>query len=89
MRVELLQPDTASPTTPAEARDETGFARALDQVGKVLSDATSAEDAYANGGGSLQDAVYRRAQADVTIAVATAAVQRAAQAVQTVMNLQI
>lgn len=88
MRVELLQPDAAPPAPTVQA-DDTGFARALDTIGSVLSQATGAEDAYASGAGSLQDAVYRRAQADVAISVATAAVQRAAQAVQTLMNLQV
>jgi flagellar hook-basal body complex protein FliE len=88
VKVELLQPD-AAPPQPRRSGDESAFARALDQVSNVLSQATKAEDAYANGMGSLQDAEYRRAQADVTLSVAAAAVQRAAQAVQAVMNLQI
>lgn len=87
MRVELLQPD-AMPS-PSPAPDAAGFAQALDAIGKVLNDATRAEDAYAGGTGSLQDAQYRRAQADITVSVAAAAVQRAAQAMQTVLNLSI
>jgi hypothetical protein len=55
----------------------------------VLGDATQAEDAYADGTGSLQDATYRRAQADVALSVATVAAQRTAQSVQTLLNLQI
>ena len=88
MRVELLQPD-AAPVPAAASADAGGFARAVDAIARVLSDATRAEDAYAGGKGSLQDAEYHRAQADVTLAVATAAVQRAAQAVQTLLNVQI
>ncbi len=88
MKVELLVPDTV-PQTPSVPVDASGFSHALDVIGQVLGDATQAEDAYANGSGSLQDAVYRRAQADVALSVATAAAQRAAQAVQTLMNLQI
>lgn len=89
MKIELLQPDIAPGTAPAATGDAAAFEHALDRAGRVLSDATTAEDAYANGNGSLIDAEYRRAQADVTLAVATAAVQRAAQAVQTLMNMQI
>ena len=89
MRVELLQPDTAVSQPDAPAADGSVFGKALDDVGKVLSDATRAEDAYAGGTGSLQDAMYGRAQADVALSVATAAAQRVAQAVQAVMNLQI
>ncbi len=88
MKIELLQPDTVPQATPV-SNDQTGFGNALDAIGKVLSDATKAEDAYAGGTGDLQDAMYRRAQADVALSVATAAAQRAAQAVQTLLNLQI
>jgi flagellar hook-basal body complex protein FliE len=88
MKIELLQPDTV-PAPAGAAADQTGFSAALDAIGKVLNDATSAEDAYANGTGTLQDAMYQRAQADVALSVATAAAQRAAQAVQTLLNLQI
>lgn len=87
MRVELLQPDAAP--SPSPAPDAAGFANALDAIGTALNDATKAEDAYANGIGSLQDAEYRRAQADITLSVAAAAVQRAAQAMQTVLNLSV
>ncbi len=88
MRIELLQPDTA-PQTAAAPGDQTGFAQALDAIGKVLDQATKAEDAYASGTGSLQDAMYQRAQADVALSVATAAAQRAAQAIASLLNLQI
>ena len=88
MRVELLTQD-AAPQAPTSPGDPSGFARAVDAIGRVLGDATQAEDAYAGGTGSLQDAMYRRAQADVALSVATAAAQRAAQAVQTLLNLQI
>jgi flagellar hook-basal body complex protein FliE len=88
MKVELLQPDTA-PALPPAASDQSGFAQALDAIGKVLGDANAAEDAYASGAGNLQNAMYERAQADIALSVATAAAQRAAQAVQTLMNLQI
>jgi flagellar hook-basal body complex protein FliE len=88
MKVELLQPDSA-PLASAPPADSSGFAQALDAIGKVLGDATQAEDAYASGTGSLQEAMYQRARADIALSVATAAAQRAAQAVQTLMNLQI
>jgi flagellar hook-basal body complex protein FliE len=88
MKVELLVPDTV-PQSASTPSDASAFAAALDAIGRVLGGATQAEDAYANGGGSLQDAMYRRAQADVVLSVATAAAQRAAQAVQTLLNLQI
>lgn len=88
MRVELLVPDTASAPPPPPA-DAFGFAAALDDAGSLLDRAASAEDAYAAGSGSLQDATYERARADVALSVATAAAQRAAQAVQSILNMQI
>jgi flagellar hook-basal body complex protein FliE len=88
MKVELLTPDVGPPAEGASS-NPSGFGRALDAIGDALAGATKAEDVYANGGGSLQDAMYRRAQADIALSVATAAAQRAAQAVQTLLNLQI
>ncbi|HUA10049.1 MAG TPA: flagellar hook-basal body complex protein FliE [Candidatus Acidoferrales bacterium] len=87
MRVELLQPDAAPSSSPRA--DDSAFGKALDGVGKVLAAATRAEDAYASGTGSLQDAVYGRSEADVALSVAAATAQRLAQAVQTVLNLQV
>lgn len=88
MRVELLVPDRASqhadPTVDASA-----FAQALDNAGRLLERATNVEDAYAAGTGSLQQAVYERARADVALSVATATVQRAAQALTSILNMQI
>lgn len=72
--------------TPAE---NGGFARALDAAGSALARAQGAEDAFAGHHGSLQDAVFERAQADVLLSIATAAAQRSAQAVQSVLNMQI
>jgi flagellar hook-basal body complex protein FliE len=93
MKIELLQPDTPfePPARSAVPQDDgvAGFAQALDAIGKVLTNATRVEDAYASGAGSLQEAMYQRAQADIALSVATAATQRAAQAVQTLMNLQV
>lgn len=65
------------------------FARALDALGSALGSAENAEDAFAAGRGSLQAAVYERARADVALGVATAAAQRCAQAVQSILNMQV
>jgi flagellar hook-basal body complex protein FliE len=86
--VEPLLPDVGPATAPAPG-DAAGFARALDALGGLLDGANRAEDAYANGTGSLQAAMYGRAQADVALSVAIAAAQRAAQAVQSLMNMQV
>ena len=87
MKIEALQPDLA-PAGPAPA-SAAAFGRAVDALGALLDGASNAEDRFAAGRGSLQDAVYERARADVALAVATAAAQRGAQALQSLLNLQI
>jgi flagellar hook-basal body complex protein FliE len=86
VRVEPIVPDL--PPSPA-ADGGPDFGRALDAVGSALGDATRAEDAFAYGSGTLEAAVYERARADVALSVATATAQRAAQAVQSILNMQI
>jgi flagellar hook-basal body complex protein FliE len=87
VRVEPLIPD--APLRPAQDDDAAGFGRVLDALGDALTGATRAEDAFAYGRGTLQAAVYERAQADVALSVATATAQRVAQAVQSVLNMQV
>lgn len=88
MRVEPLLPDTA-PFASAAGGGAAGFAQALDALGTVLSSADRAESSFAYGGGTLQEAVYERARADVALSVATATAQRIAQSVQAVLNMQV
>ena len=88
MRVELLLPDAAAgaPEPPAQP---SAFARALDAIGATLEAAERSEDRYATHTGSLQDAVIERARADVALSIATAAAQRSAQALQSILNMQV
>ena len=88
MRVEALIPDqgVARTTSPSDGGE---FARALDSLTQTLSGAQDAEDAFADGSGSLQDAVYQRARADVTLSAATAAVGRVVAAVQSLLSMQV
>ena len=65
------------------------FAKSLDAAGGALGSADAAEENFASGTGSLQDAIYERARADVVLAVATAAAQRTAQALQTILTMQV
>ena len=88
MRVEALIPDVPL-VAGRESGDAAAFSRALDALGGALRAANRAEDSFAYGSGSLQDAVYERAQADVALAVATSSTQRIAQAVQSVLNMQV
>jgi hypothetical protein len=87
--VRPLQPDEAPATHAAPRADASAFARAVDALGAIFEDATRAENRYAGGHGSLRAAVYERARADVTLAVAAAAAQRTAQAMQTLLSMQI
>ena len=88
MRVEPLVLDTA-PAQAAPAADGRAFAHVLDDVGATLTQAQRAEDSFAAGTGDLQSAVYERARADVVLSVATAAAQRTAQALQSILNMQV
>jgi flagellar hook-basal body complex protein FliE len=89
MNVELLTPDVAPGSVPQRSGDSKAFADALGGVGAQLEKATQAEDAFAGGRGSLQSAMYERARADVALSVATASAQRAAQAINAVLNMQV
>jgi flagellar hook-basal body complex protein FliE len=89
VRVEPLSPDVPASPALAAVPDSSAFARALDATGAVLQSAQAAEDAFAGGSGTLQQAIYERARADVALAVATTAATRCAQAVQSVLNMQV
>jgi flagellar hook-basal body complex protein FliE len=88
MIVTPILPDVPLQPVPPRPNAST-FSRALDDAGSALNRADAAEDRFAAHQGSLQDAVFERAQADVVLAIATAAAQRSAQAVQSVLNMQI
>jgi hypothetical protein len=89
MTVEPLVPDAPELGEPPRTLDFAGFVSALDALGAVLGGAQAAEDSFANGSGTLVDAVYERARADVALSVATAAAQRSAQAVTSIVNMQV
>lgn len=89
MRIEAIVPDADPAQRGASAQGAGAFGKVLDDVGAVLGKAEHAEDAFAAGAGDLQTAVYERARADVALSVATAAAQRAAQALQSILNMQV
>ena len=89
MNVVPLVPDQPQNVARIAAPDAGAFSQSLDVAGDALARADRAEDAFAAHNGSLQDAVFERAQADVVLSIATAAAQRTAQAVQSVLNMQI
>ena len=61
----------------------------VDGLSGVLQGAERAENAFAAGSGDLQRAMYERARADVLLAVAVTGAQRTAQALQTILNMQV
>ncbi len=89
MTVEPLVPDVAVPLQRSHDAKPSLFARALDAIGETLRSAEGAEDRFATHTGSLQDAVIARARADVALSIATAAAQRSAQALQSILNMQV
>lgn len=89
MRVDLLVPDVAQPHGPANISSPNGFAALVDAAGSQLDRADAAESAYANHQGGLQEMVIERARADIALQVAATGAQRAAQALNTVLGMQI
>ncbi len=82
------QPAISRSALPAQPPAD-AFGKVLDDVGSVLNSAGAAEERFASGSGDLQSAVYERARADVALAVATAAAQRTAQALQAIFTMQV
>jgi len=89
VRVVPLEPDVPRVSPARTQGDANAFTVTLDAIANALQRADAAETAFASGTGTLQSAVLERARADVTLAVASAAAQRTATAVQSVINLQI
>ncbi len=89
MRVEAFVPDVQQASQPIAPADSTAFGKILDDIGAVFGKAERAENAFAAGAGDLQTAIYERARADVALSVTTAAAQRSAQALQSILNMQV
>jgi hypothetical protein len=94
MRVDVLVPDgPAAPNVPsgpaASQADGDAFGRLVDAAGSMLAGADRAEAAFTAHRGGLQEMVVERARADVALQVAATAAQRAAQAVSTLLGMQI
>ncbi|GAC1415064.1 MAG: hypothetical protein NVSMB5_03820 [Candidatus Velthaea sp.] len=89
MRVEELHPDVAVPAGPVRAAQGRGFAALIDAAGAQLDRADAAESAFAHGRGGMQEMVVERARADIALQVAATGVQRAAQALNSVLGMQI
>jgi flagellar hook-basal body complex protein FliE len=92
--------DLDIPLTPVDAKQpaasQTGdgsfcaqLLAALDTASNVLGRADAAERAFAQGRGGLQEMVLERAQADVVLSIAGAAASRTAQALTTILGMQV
>jgi flagellar hook-basal body complex protein FliE len=80
----------AAPPPQAAASSFAGsLADAIAGAGESLSRADAAEHAFASGRGGLQEMMLERAQADVALSVASAAASRAAQALTTILGMQV
>lgn len=89
MIVEPLVLDAPLVRKTSDRGDAGAFGKILDDLGAVLNRAERSEDAFASGSGDMQSAMYDRARADVALSVATAAAQRTAQALTTVLGMQV
>jgi flagellar hook-basal body complex protein FliE len=89
MQVETLVPDIAPLRAPAPSAAPNSFAQLVDAAGAILADAQRAEDAFAAHRGGLQEMVVERARADVALQIAASGAQRAAQALTTVLGMQL
>ncbi len=87
-----MVPDTGAERplrTSIPAGAPSGFAQLVDAAGGALDRADAAEAAFAHGRGGLQEMVIERTRADITLAVAASGAQRAAQALNTLLGMQI
>ena len=88
MTVRPILPDEARASAPAGV-EKNAFAGIVDALGATLRKGSQAEDVFAAGHGSLRDAVYARAKADVAVEVAAAELRHAAQALQSILTMQV
>ena len=88
MRIDPILPDTAN-GVPQRRPNAAGFAQLVDAAGAQLDRADAAEAAFAQGRGGLAEMVVERARADVSLSVAVTGAQRAAQALNSVLGMQI
>ncbi len=90
MRIDPIIPDTAGSGPRGPAPDAaSGFAQLVNAAGAQLDRADAAEAAFARGTGGLQEMVVERTRADITLAVAATGAQRAAQALNSLLGMQI
>ncbi len=90
MRIDPIVPDTAAGKPSSAASPAAGgFGALVDAAGRALAKADAAETAFAHGTGGLQEMVVERARADIALNVTATGAQRAAQALNTLLGMQI
>lgn len=91
MRIDVLVPDIPLPAAEGSraAGRGAGFSALIDAAGKQLDAADRAEAAFAAGRGGLQEMVVERVRADIALQVAATGAQRAAQALGTLLGMQL
>jgi flagellar hook-basal body complex protein FliE len=91
MTITPIEPDAPLQTPDAGSPASFGavLQHALSAAGGALQGADAAERAFVAGRGGLQEMMVERAQADVMLSIATSAASRTAQAISTILGMQI
>ena len=88
MKIDALIPD-AAPALVQPNAGEPLFARLVDAAGGQLDRADRAEAALTQGRGGITEMMVERARADIALQIAATAASRGAQALNTVLGMQI
>lgn len=85
---ELLTPENAKPGDPLSSYFS-GIVNSLDGAHQALEGAQQAENAFIAGKGGLQEMIFERARADSILQVASSVASKGAQAISSIMNMQL
>jgi flagellar hook-basal body complex protein FliE len=83
------EPDAAASSVSADGGLFGGLVAEFGSASSSLEKARQAEEAFAAGRGGLQEMVFERARADAVLSVAGAGASKAAQALNTIVNMQV
>jgi hypothetical protein len=81
--------DGALPGPSADGGLFGGLVGGFESAGAALERAEHADRAFANGRGGLGEMVFERARADSILSIASAGASKAAQALNTILNMQV
>ena len=88
MRIDAFVPDMVPALAPPSASGSR-FARLVDAAAGQLDRADRAEAAFTQGRGGITEMMVERARADIALQIAATAASRGAQALNTVLGMQI